>query len=148
MFVTQLKLLLTCFSSFQILQYTLWIVLLISAASALDPETSTAPNTNITTLYPVNQTITKNETAMRPNEPDSKVNVNPQTWKIESGFAASNLTEPENKTKNAEEKEKKELLKDFKPSQHLGSFFDEDSAEVIKKPAFGPIGKKPSGFVR
>ncbi|CAH0625701.1 unnamed protein product [Chrysodeixis includens] len=128
--------------------YTPWIVLLISAASALDPETSTTPNTNITTLYPVNQTIVRNETELPQTDTDSKVNVSPQTWKIESGFAASNLTEADNKTMNAEGKEKKEILKDFKPSQHLGSFFDEDSAEVIKKPAFGPIGQKPSGFVR
>lgn len=150
-------------------QFALWILPLISIASTL-AETDTA-NTNITTLYPVsNRNISRNdirtrfndpqtkpsttdtivnktESAMNnsePNKTEAKKNLPTQTWKIESSFAPSNLTEVNNKTK-----ETKQLLKDFKPSQHLGSFFDDENAEVIRTPAVGPVAKKPaSGFLR
>ncbi|XP_035437762.2 uncharacterized protein LOC118267721 [Spodoptera frugiperda] len=148
--------------------FALWILPLISIASTL-AETDTA-NTNITTLYPVsNRNISRNDIRTRFNDPQTKPsttetivnktesamnNVEPnksevkknlptQTWKIESSFAPSNLTEVNNKTK-----ETKQLLKDFKPSQHLGSFFDDENAEVIRTPAVGPVAKKPaSGFL-
>ncbi|KAJ8720453.1 hypothetical protein PYW07_012496 [Mythimna separata] len=165
--------------------FTLWMLLISSTLSTLASETSTSPDSNITTLYPVfNKTFTRNEihskdndTEPRPsdkkarikeaeaksNDTETKVNntetiINQtetkskpatQSWKIESGFAPSNLTEGENKDKDGKERqEKKQMLKDFKPSQHLGSFFDDDSAELIKTPALGPVAKKPaSGFV-
>ncbi|XP_075977076.1 uncharacterized protein LOC142977205 [Anticarsia gemmatalis] len=131
-----------------------WLLLLITSAYCHDTETTTA-TPNITTLYPTNKTITR-------NTDDAKSMKNyPQTWKLEAAFAESNLTEVEVK-KDEEDKEEKEEnekneknlkkeeeMKDFKPSQHLGSFFDEASAEVIKQPISGPIIKRPpSGFVR
>uniref|UniRef100_A0A2H1VJF4 SFRICE_007847 n=1 Tax=Spodoptera frugiperda TaxID=7108 RepID=A0A2H1VJF4_SPOFR len=149
-------------------QFALWILPLISIASTL-AETDIA-NTNITTLYPVsNRNISRNdirtrfsdpqtkpsttetivnktESAMNnvePNKTEAKKNLPTQTWKIESSFAPSNLTEVNNKTKDT-----KQLLKDFKPSQHLGSFFDDENAELIRTPAVGPVAKKPaSGFL-
>lgn len=133
---------------------------------------TTNSSLNITTLYPINKTITRNE-----SDCILRKKPNPQTWKLEATFVESNLTEvddsseknnlrkeknkerveknKEREDKNKEREEKKEEviekeeIKDFKPSQHLGSFFDEDNAEVIKTPISGPIIKKPaSGFVR
>uniref|UniRef100_A0A2A4JJV0 Uncharacterized protein n=1 Tax=Heliothis virescens TaxID=7102 RepID=A0A2A4JJV0_HELVI len=103
-------------------------------------------------------TIALNDTESNTNNTDDNdTNVNkteiitksaPQSWKIESSYVESNLTEDENTTEVKEEKDKKELLKDFKPSQHLGSFFDDHSSEIIKTPVFGPLAKKPaSGFI-
>ncbi|KAH9644735.1 hypothetical protein HF086_003840 [Spodoptera exigua] len=132
--------------------FALWILTLISIVSTLAESDSS--NTNITTLYPVsNRNITRNdihsrfsdtenktnkeaignktETPMNKtesNKTELKKNLPTQTWKIESSFVASNLTEVNNKTKEA-----KELLKDFKPSQHLGSFFDDENAEMNDK---------------
>ncbi|XP_063894709.1 uncharacterized protein LOC110369804 [Helicoverpa armigera] len=89
-----------------------------------------------------------NNTETKDNKTEVITKSAPQSWKIESSYVESNLTEDGNTTEAKEGKDKKELLKDFKPSQHLGSFFDDYSSEVIKTPVFGPIAKKPaSGFI-
>ncbi|CAB3240657.1 unnamed protein product [Arctia plantaginis] len=109
---------------------------------------TTSSNPNITTLYPTNKTIIRHD---KGNQSTKKPN--PQSWKLETTFAASNLTEVEGKNNNVgieevEKPEEKEEMNDFKPSQHLGSFFDDDTAEVIKNPIPGPVVKIPeSGFV-
>lgn len=128
-------------------QFTLYLLLLITEAYSYNIE-NTSFNFNVTTLYPTNKTITRHE---KENEPS---NLSPQTWKLEATFVASNLTEGESKNKSInkeemEKPEKKEEMTDFKPSQHLGSFFDDDIAEVIKNPIPRPVIKKPSsGFSR
>lgn len=95
------------------------------------------------------KTAKLNNTETISNKTDTKSKPATQSWKIESGFAPLNLTEDENITDTEVKQEKKELIKDFKPSQHLGSFFDDDRVEFIKTPVFGPVEKKPAGgFIR
>ncbi|KAJ8719878.1 hypothetical protein PYW08_012053 [Mythimna loreyi] len=111
-----------------------------SDTEARTKETDARPNDTETKL---------NNTENINNKTESKSKPASQTWKIESGFAPSNLTEDEKSNKDGKiRQDKKEMLKDFKPSQHLGSFFDDDSAEFIKTPVLGPVEKKPaSGFM-
>lgn len=134
---------------------------------------------NVTTLYPVaNQNTnikTKNENdinennANNENNTDNDNNTNNKnnknnennmdtkkdkplatSWKIEAAFAESNLDKNDTTTV-APEVEQKNETKEFKPSQHLGSFFDADyvaptGATFVN---FTPVVKKPaSGFLR
>ncbi|KAL0829470.1 hypothetical protein ABMA28_004232 [Loxostege sticticalis] len=106
---------------------------------------------NTTTLYPVSNHTTND------SKEKTKINTDATVWKLETAFAESNLdkmadnsTSSESETVEKENKMKNES-KEFKPSPHLGTFFEDESLEIIPtKETFGdfkPLKKPASGFV-
>lgn len=146
-------------------QIILWSLLLTAAASAHKVVESTediGPEAfaNVTTLYPVanqntnnnshndntNKNSTENDDSIEKKEEKPKKEVT--SWKIEAAYAESNL-DKDNATTAVPEVGEKNETKEFRPSQHLGSFLDDDVAPAKETfDSFTPVIKKPaSGFV-
>ncbi|XP_063828950.1 uncharacterized protein LOC135078282 [Ostrinia nubilalis] len=105
---------------------------------------------NTTTLYPVSN-ITRNDSKEK-----NKINGDATVWKLETAFAESSYEKMTNSSETEmeavkQEKKMKNMSEEFKPSPHLGTFFEDDSLEIIPTRAtigeFRPLKKPPSGFV-
>lgn len=111
---------------------------------------------NVTTLYPVANQNTHNENTTRVNteteesdRKEEKAKPEATSWKIEAAYAESML-DKDNATTTAPQEEPKNETKEFRPSQHLGDFSDDDVTPTrVTFDSFTPVIKKPaSGFVR
>jgi hypothetical protein len=116
---------------------------------------------NTTTLYPVakktedivNKTVnavnktevTVNKTEDRKEYPNHKIASDETAWKIKTAFV-----DTENKGDNVTESPKANKTndgKEFKPSQHLGTFFEAEPTRPTFDD-FRPLKKPPNGYFR
>lgn len=147
---------------FQSKQWAL-ILLVVNSVSSLQVyesvEEGATTNGDTTTLYPVNnhrnRTVEEGTSGEHENSDDvknkRKIKTAATVWKVDAAYAVPN--EERNTTDFKEPViEKPEDNGNFKPSTHLGNFFDTDSAEspTVKQQFgrhfHGTIRQPPSGF--
>lgn len=141
-------------------QKTLWALLFLlhkSLCHEVTEQLDDIPNNATTTLYPVprpaNASATSQATDYEQINKKTKLKTEATVWKVETAFAESKLAKKEDENSTELEGGKnKNGSQEFKPSHHLGDFFDFDSVDPItfskeSLQSFKPMVKKPSeGF--
>lgn len=100
---------------------------------------------NITTLYPITNTSNTTTPDQDPKEDSSKSKSDATVWKIDAKFA-----QPDREADNDNmTKIEKNVTKEFRPSQHLGSYIEVEGGPTGSSfESFTPIKKPASGFER
>ncbi|XP_073946486.1 uncharacterized protein isoform X2 [Choristoneura fumiferana] len=126
-------------------KFIIWTVLIITSTSCHEVTETQEETDNITTLYPIRFNSSSNGTQSKTLD----------SWKTGTSYSET-LNKDGNKTESKEEpviEKPGNDSQEFKPSVHLGDFFDEDSFGTVPLPtkpsfdAFSPLKKPPSAFI-